>query len=475
MRRMFFSVLLCSYVFIVDAQNTLAQYEYWFDQGSSTVGALDGTTSQEHNLSIDTKDLPTGLHYFHYRAQDTGGNWSPLTSWMFYVKELPKNGDIRATIGEYWIDNQYEERHHENVTDGNLTFVYDASKLSEGLHTFNYRIKDSEGMYSPMNTWMFFAKKLNKNGSLKVVNAEYWVDNKHNERVVQKVADNTISLNYNASKLLEGLHTFNYRVQDSEGSYSPINTWMFFRKMQKDPSIQNKAEVCEYWFDNNTDSKMNVPIVDNEVSFVADAAKLSDGAHTVSYRVRDVLGNYSLLQRWVFMKMKSTKGKRIAWYKTWWNNHYDKAETVNIEGDVTEYTFTKELVIPEYAKTDGYSRNSTARFNILFADDEGNISRLESAEITYPDNVPPISTIEVIEQTGEQVLLKWYANEDDILFYNIYVSEDNKPFVLWMPNTSATNATFKTKDGVSYRFMVTARDKAGNMEKYDETKCITNK
>lgn len=402
MRRMFISLLLCSYAFIVDAQNTLAQYEYWFDQGSSTVGALDGTTSQEHKLSIDTNDLPTGLHYFHYRAQDTGGNWSPLTSWMFYVKELPKNGDIRATIGEYWVDNQYEERHRENVTDGSLTFVYDASKLTEGLHTFNYRIKDSEGMYSP------------------------------------------------------------------------VNTWMFFRKMQKDPSIQNKAEVCEYWFDDNTESKMNIPVVDNEVSFVADAAKLSDGAHTVNYRVRDVLGNYSLLQSWVFMKMKSTKGKRIAWYKTWWNNHYDKAETVNIEGDITEYTFSKQLVIPEYAKTDGYSRNSTARFNILFADDEGNISRLESAEISYPDHIAPVSAIEIVEQTNEQVTLKWGASEDDIEFYNIYVSEDNKPFVLWLPNTSATTATFKTREGVSYRFSVTARDKAGNMEKYDENKCANN-
>ena len=87
------------------------------------------------------------------------------------------------------------------------------------------------------------------------------------------------------------------------------------------------------------------------------------------------------------------------------------------------------------------------------------------------------SVLTVAQESENTLKLGWKAmyNKYDIEDYNVYVSENNKPFVLWMPNTTATSATFKTKEGVSYRFMVTARDKAGNMEKYDETKCITIK
>lgn len=403
MRRTLLILLLCLIVSASFAQGVLSKYEYWFDQESPTLGALDGGSAQEHKLSIDTRHLSSGLHSFYYRAQDSDGNWSALASWMFMVRELPKNGTIRATQGEYWIDNLYEQRTAVDIVDDKLSFVYDARNLSEGAHTINYRVKDSEG------------------------------------------------------------------------NYSSLSTWMFFRSELQDPTIVNKAEICEYWFDNDAANLKSVRITENEFSFSADASKLSDGAHSIGYRIRDVLGNYSAPQYWLFVKNTQTRGKRIAWYKTWWNDHYDMADKVDIDADGTEFVYTSQIEVPEYAKTDGFSRNSTARFNIVFGDDAGNTSRIESFDIVYPDNVPPISTIEVIEQTSEQVLLKWYANEDDIEFYNIYVSENNKPFVLWLPNTSATSATFKTKEEVTYRFMVTARDKAGNMEKYDETKCITTK
>lgn len=403
MRRIFLILLVCLVCSASFAQQGLSQYEYWFDQESSTIGALDGNLSQEHKLSIDTRHLSSGLHSFYYRAQDTGGNWSPLGSWLFMVKELPKNGTIKVVQGEYWIDSLYNQRTVVDIVEDKLSFVYDGSGLSEGLHTLNYRI------------------------------------------------------------------------MDSEGNYGILSTWLFYRAELRDNTIVNKADMCEYWFDNDTTHIMNVPVVDNEVSFSADASSLGDGAHTLGYRIRDVLGNYSVPQNWLFVKDMRIQGKRIAWYKTWWNDHFDMAEKVDIDADSREYVFTQQIEVPEYAKTDGFSRNSTARFNVVFGDDAGNTSRIESFDISYPDNVPPISTIEVVEQASEQVSLKWYANEDDIQFYNVYVSENNKPFVLWMPNTSATSATFKIKEGVSYRFLVTARDKAGKMEKYDETKCITIK
>lgn len=403
MRRLLLTLLVFWVCSITYAQIGLSQYEYWFDQETTTMGALDGSSSQEHKLSIDTRHLANGLHTFYYRAQDTNGNWSPLLSWMFMVRELPKNGTIRAVQGEYWIDSLYNQRTVVDIVEDKLSFVYDGRGVSEGLHTLNYRI------------------------------------------------------------------------MDSEGNYGILSTWLFYRAELRDTTIVNKADLCEYWFDNDTTNLKSMSIIDNEVSFIADASLLGEGAHSISYRIRDVLGNYSIAQNWIFVKNTQIVGKRIAWYKTWWNDHYDMAEKVDVESNVTEYVFTKQIEVPDYAKNDGLSRNSTAKFNVVFCDDAGNTSRIESFVVSYPDDIPPVSTIEIAEQTSEQVSLKWYANEDDIEFYNIYVSENNKPFALWMPNTSTTSATFKTKDGVSYRFLVTARDKACNMEKYDEHKCVTIK
>lgn len=389
------------------------------------------------------------------------------------VKELPKKGTIKVVQGEYWIDSFYNQRAVMEIVDDKLSFIYDGSNLSEGLHTFNYRIQDSEGAYSPTASWNFMRVALRDTTITNVAAAcEYWIDGDSSHVNNVAMSGNEVTFSVDAALFNHGLHTLSYRVKDVLGNYSPSSTWMFFRNELRDTTIVNKADMCEYWFDNDTTHIMSIPILENELSFSADASFLGDGTHTLGYRIRDVLGNYSVPQNWLFVKNMRIQGKRIAWYKTWWNDHFDMAEKVDVDADSREYVFTQQIEVPEYAKTDGFSRNSTARFNVVFGDDAGNTSRIESFDIAYPDNVPPISTIEVVEQTSEQVSLKWYANEDDIQFYNVYVSENNKPFVLWMPNTTATSATFKTKEGVSYRFMVTARDKAGNMEKYDETKCI---
>ena len=87
------------------------------------------------------------------------------------------------------------------------------------------------------------------------------------------------------------------------------------------------------------------------------------------------------------------------------------------------------------------------------------------------------SMLSVAQESENTIRLEWEAmyNKYEIADYNVYVSEDSKPFILWMSNTTATSATFKIKEGVSYRFLVTARDKAGNIEKYKEAKCVTIK
>lgn len=306
-----------------------------------------------------------------------------------------------------------------------------------------------------------------------VTKCEYWIDSKEKQEVA--VDGSEVAITVDASQVSEGLHTLNYRVKDNTGMFSPLQTWMFIRTAFQNATTENKVTSVEYWFDGKTEKVHTQAIQENSASFSVEASALNHGAHTFSYRVKDARGQYSKTQTWAFIRDVTTPTK-IVWYKYWWNNHEDKAVKENIKNNGEEYVFTKEMVLPEYAMTDGFSRRSAARLSIVFGDDMGNVSSLVCSDVTFPDVIPPVTVIttDKEESTGS-VTLTWSANEDEIEFYNIYYSENDQPFVLWMPNTTKETATFKGQPGSTYRFTVTARDKTGNRELLDESKNVTVK
>lgn len=299
---------------------------------------------------------------------------------------------------------------------------------------------------------------------------QYWIDS--NDRQEIRINGEEVSFVVDASGVNEGIHTLNYRVKDNEGMYSSLQTWIFIKDAQRNPNFVNKTASVEYWFDDNYNVLQTYMASNDTIQFFADVTPLRIGLHTLNFRVKDILGNYSRIHSWAFFK-REPKATKISWYKYWWNNNEDKAVKENVEADGSEFVFEKELVIPEYAMTDGYSDSSVARFHIVFGDDLGNVSNVEWADVSYPDMLPPVSMIEVDkEQANESVTLKWHVVNDQVGDYNIYYAENDLPFVLWLPNTTKETATFKGQPGTTYRFTVTARDKAGNREMLDEGKIV---
>lgn len=475
MRRWILMLLVCpAFSFLsIQAQKSISKCHYWFDQskyGETTVAYGTANTLQ---LSLNTNDLPMGIHHLYMRFQDSDGAWSPLQGWLFFVRELPKNAEQRITSIEYWIDNDYEGRTSMAAQDGQMSFVADASKVRDGLHTLNYRLLDNEGMYSSPQTWLFMKAALSDN-TRTVSAGEYWIDGSYSNRKIIGVVDGQVSFKLNADSLCEGLHTLSYRMKDSHGLYTPLQTWMFLRNELRDTTLVNGVKHIEYWFDDDMTTLHSVNAENNTIQFAADASHLWEGLHKLSCRAKDAVGKYSTPEVWAFYKRgNQQKATKISCYRYWWNNHIDKAVTDFVKNDSTAFVFEKQLVVPDYAKTDGFSAESTAKFNILFVDDLGNVSPLQAFDVPYPDEQPPMSTIEADKgETAVSVVLTWKTNESAIEDYNIYYSEDEQPFVLWLPNTTRQTATFKGQAGRSYRFTVTARDKAGNRETLDESKCV---
>lgn len=303
-----------------------------------------------------------------------------------------------------------------------------------------------------------------------VVNCQYWIDSGDRQEIA--VDGEQVEFQVDASMISEGLHTLNFHVMDSKGFYSPLQTWLFFRNALNVNNVENKTASMEYWFDDKANVIQVYMSLNDTIDISIDVTPLKYGLHTLNYRVKDLLGNYSSTHTWIFYKSEP-KATKICWYKYWWNNNEDKAVTENVEYDGEEYIFDMELTVPEYAMTDGFTANSIARFHIVFGDDLGNVSNVEWADVAYPDITPPISSIIADkEQVNESVIVKWQANEDYIEDYNIYYSENDQPFVLWLSNTITETATFKGRAGSSYRFTVTARDKSGNREHLDENKFV---
>lgn len=373
---------------------------------------------------------------------------------------------------QYWIDPTGNANAVTGTVNGaEVSFSFDTKNLTTGIHNLYYRFQDSDGMWSGLQSWLFYVNETKKNKEVKIVQGEYWIDSGEKQEIA--INGEQVAFVLDVNKASEGMHTLNYQVKDNEGMNSPLQTWIFMKNALRDTTIVNKTASMEYWFDDKANVLQTYMSFNDTINFSSvDATPLKPGLHTLNYRVKDILGNYSCTHTWAFFKAEP-KASRICWYKYWWNNNEDKAVKEEIESDGAVFVFNKELAIPTYAMTDGFSNSSVARFQIIFGDDLGNVSNIEWIDVSYPDVLPPVSVIEVDkEQANESVTLKWYVTNDQVEDYNIYYSENDQPFVLWMPNTTKESATFKGQTGSSYRFTVTARDKSDNRERLDESKFV---
>ena len=132
--------LLCLFPILTQAQS-LTQYEYWFDDNISTrkTGSLSGTSAVV-KASIDTEQVGFGLHKFCFRAKQSDGMYSAVTSSLFMKGVAPQ-----GSIIEYWFDDMIDQMASTSISDTedeqsiNLD-LRDNTKFPFGLHKLNIRL-----------------------------------------------------------------------------------------------------------------------------------------------------------------------------------------------------------------------------------------------------------------------------------------------------------------------------------------------
>lgn len=300
---------------------------------------------------------------------------------------------------------------------------------------------------------------------LEIATLQYWIDNN------QAAASTSTEMEFgiDCSSLTTGLHTLHYRVADNKGRYSALQEHGFFKVAPA--STATEVASLQYWWDDQHQNAVTMPYTAEE--FVLSVNTFPTGLHSLKYRVKDNAGRWSELRSHYFYKGEARDSARIVSYSYWWNDLTESIVTRQLEQPTATFELDDDFIVPQEART-GYAGHYTATLNIVITDNHGHISFL-TTNVEYPDNDAPVTDIDADKYVSSSTVnLTWTESTNDLMGdYNVYVSKDNGPFMLWLPDTKQTTATFKGEIGSVYLFTVTGRDAFGNREEYDETKCVS--
>jgi hypothetical protein len=180
---------------------------------------------------------------------------------------------------EYWIDQQIDERQSLGLSPTEV----DISQLSTGVHAVTVRVKDNNNLWSAPVTKHFVITPPSSKATT-ISEREYWFDGHIGER---KSLDNSVAT-IDIPDLSMGVHSITLRVKDNNDLWSSVVT-QYFLVPQK--TTERNIVRYMYWIDDDIDNKVVVETTDK--LFTVEVGGLSEGKHTIYWRVGDSNGTWS--------------------------------------------------------------------------------------------------------------------------------------------------------------------------------------
>ena len=180
-------------------------------------------------------------------------NLSLITSSLILTSIL--NAEINIKEIEYSIDDKkFQSPLNLTSIDGNLDSKFeninsdiDITGLNDGLHEIYFRVKNSENIYSEIKVKSF---KIGDSSLNIIVEAEYSIDDSTFLKAIKinpsdNKFDNSLedfNFDIDISNLNIGSHKIYFRVKNSNGDYSLIQTKTFFiaEKIEETEKIEDK-------------------------------------------------------------------------------------------------------------------------------------------------------------------------------------------------------------------------------------------
>ncbi|MEZ5011746.1 MAG: hypothetical protein R2744_09180 [Bacteroidales bacterium] len=233
------------------SQDNLTTCEYWFDgdmTGAENI-AISPSTRVTWLADLDISALNDGLHVVHLRFGDEGNKWSGTVSRYFVterINAMPADGELSSL--QYWFDTGISEAVTTTLTPGTTCFTaadIPATALATGLHTFHFRVSDSNGMWSGTVSRFFIiaSDRAGSAGSV-ITGMEYWIDGDISSAVKIENPGNIINLPGMAdlSGLPDGLHTLGARIT-GENNLSSGAVSGFFKEKCLRPMEATRSPV----------------------------------------------------------------------------------------------------------------------------------------------------------------------------------------------------------------------------------------
>jgi len=318
------------------------------------------------------------------------------------------NGMAQNTISsyQYWFDNDFGTRTHTSVSPTvnlDLNTSISLETISDGLHVFNIRFKDTDDHWSTTSSDFFYYNDLTGN----TINGyQYWFDNDYSSNILTSIST-TDKLELNTAIPLEtltnGLHSFNIRFRDDRNRWSiSSNDFFYYHEL-----ITNNINSYQYWFDNDY-SKETTEVVSPNGKLILNTSisleTITDGLHLFTIQFKDDKGTWSIPQNQYFYYNELTDSNIIA-YQYWFDNDIDTNTLVTT-------TPTQLMQLTEMVPIENIEEGLHI-FGIRFKDDKGNWS--------VPVNQYFYKTNHVVD--NNITAYRYWINDD--INNAVYVTVDN--------------------------------------------------
>ncbi len=226
---------------------------------------------------------------------------------------------------EYWLDTDYSNKVSATMSDEKVALSIETAHLSEGMHIFNFRAKDSKGRWSsPVTKYFYNFIEKEKN---EVVVYEYWFDTDYNGKQKGACSGQLLS-DIDVSFLSEGMHFLNVRFGDKWGQWSSPIVHYFYHFPVQEPNL---VTAYEYWFDTNY-AGCRRGESDGVFSQELDITSLSEGMHFLNLRFKDQRGQWSSPIVHYFYYMKEREPNEIVGYEYWTDQNFNGRKYVESSG-----------------------------------------------------------------------------------------------------------------------------------------------